>query len=56
MLVAFVYTVPNFFGESPAVQVSAGRATVKVASSRMAYRLQEDLFEPWFLGTELANT
>jgi len=30
VLVAFVYTVPNFFGESPAVQVSAGRATVKV--------------------------
>ncbi|MBM3383648.1 MAG: protein translocase subunit SecD [Betaproteobacteria bacterium] len=30
ILVAFVYTVPNFFGESPAVQVSAGRATVKV--------------------------
>ncbi|MGQ0509528.1 MAG: protein translocase subunit SecD [Betaproteobacteria bacterium] len=30
VLLAFVYTVPNFFGESPAVQVSAGRATVKV--------------------------
>ena len=30
VLFAFVYTVPNFFGESPAVQVSAGRATVKV--------------------------
>jgi len=30
VLVAFVYTVPNFFGESPAVQISAGRATVKV--------------------------
>ncbi|MDX1376432.1 MAG: protein translocase subunit SecD [Burkholderiales bacterium] len=30
VLVAFVYTVPNFFGESPAVQVSSGKATVKV--------------------------
>ena len=27
---AFLYTLPNFFGESPAVQVSSARATVKV--------------------------
>jgi preprotein translocase subunit SecD len=27
---AFLYTLPNFFGESPAVQVSSGKATVKV--------------------------
>jgi len=26
----FLYTLPNFFGESPAVQVSSARATVKV--------------------------
>ena len=25
-----IYTLPNFFGESPAVQVSSGKATVKV--------------------------
>jgi len=30
VVVAFVYTVPNFFGESPAVQVSSGKATLKV--------------------------
>lgn len=30
VFVAFVYTVPNFFGESPAVQVSSGKATIKV--------------------------
>ena len=30
IVVAFVYTLPNFFGESPAVQVSSARATVKV--------------------------
>ncbi len=36
VLVAFVYTVPNFFGESPAVQVSAGRATVKVDEALVA--------------------
>jgi len=33
ILVAFVYTVPNFFGESPAVQVSSGKATIKVDST-----------------------
>ncbi|MGQ0652219.1 MAG: protein translocase subunit SecD [Betaproteobacteria bacterium] len=27
---AFLYTLPNFFGESPAVQVSSARATVKL--------------------------
>jgi preprotein translocase subunit SecD len=25
---AFLYTLPNFFGEAPAVQVSSARATV----------------------------
>jgi len=30
ILAAFLYTLPNFFGESPAVQVSSGKATVKV--------------------------
>ncbi len=33
IVVAFVYTVPNFFGESPAVQVSSGKATIKVDSA-----------------------
>ena len=28
--VAGLYTLPNFFGESPAVQISSARATVKV--------------------------
>ncbi|TAK41779.1 MAG: protein translocase subunit SecD, partial [Betaproteobacteria bacterium] len=28
--IAFLYTLPNFFGESPAVQVSSAKATVKV--------------------------
>ena len=30
ILVAFLYTVPNFYGESPAVQVSSAKATVPV--------------------------
>ncbi len=27
---AFLYTLPNFFGESPAVQISSAKATVKI--------------------------
>ena len=33
---AFLYTLPNFFGESPAVQVSSVKATVKVDAALMA--------------------
>ena len=29
LLTGFVYTLPNFFGESPAVQVSTAKATLK---------------------------
>ncbi len=31
-----LYTIPNFFGESPAVQISSAKATVKVDASLMA--------------------
>ncbi|KXB30405.1 preprotein translocase subunit SecD [Dechloromonas denitrificans] len=30
LVLGFVYTLPNFFGESPAVQVSSAKATIKV--------------------------
>ncbi len=30
LLIGLLYTAPNFFGEAPAVQVSSGKATVKV--------------------------
>ncbi|HXD40354.1 MAG TPA: protein translocase subunit SecD [Ramlibacter sp.] len=33
LLVGAIYTLPNFFGEAPAVQVSSGKATVKVDSA-----------------------
>jgi len=36
IVVAFVYTLPNFFGESPAVQVSSAKATVKVDDTLMS--------------------
>jgi len=33
---AFLYTLPNFFGESPAVQISSGKTTVKVDDDLLA--------------------
>ncbi|MEY4711451.1 MAG: hypothetical protein RIS88_901 [Pseudomonadota bacterium] len=36
LLVGVLYTLPNFFGEAPAVQVSAGKPTVKVDTATMA--------------------
>jgi preprotein translocase subunit SecD len=33
LVVGTLYTAPNFFGEAPAVQVSSGKATVKVESA-----------------------
>lgn len=35
LLLSSVYTLPNFFGEAPAVQVSSGKATVKVDTSTL---------------------
>ncbi len=36
LLVGFVYALPNFFGEAPAVQVSSAKATVKIDSGTQA--------------------
>ncbi|PPE68597.1 protein translocase subunit SecD [Caldimonas thermodepolymerans] len=33
LVVGVLYTLPNFFGEAPAVQVSSGKATVRVDAS-----------------------
>ena len=35
LVVGLVYTLPNFYGESPAVQVSSGKATVKVTEDTL---------------------
>ncbi|WP_410498772.1 protein translocase subunit SecD [Chitinibacter sp. S2-10] len=40
ILVATLYTLPNFFGESPAVQVSSGRVTVKVSEAMVQQATQ----------------
>ena len=42
LLIGLLYTVPNFFGEAPAVQVSSGKATVKVDAA-MVDRVQQAL-------------
>ncbi|MEG0004125.1 protein translocase subunit SecD, partial [Comamonas sp.] len=42
LLVGVLYTLPNFFGEAPAVQVSSSKATVKVDAAVMQ-RVEEAL-------------
>ncbi|HYD63640.1 MAG TPA: protein translocase subunit SecD [Noviherbaspirillum sp.] len=42
LLFGVLYTIPNFFGESPAVQISSAKATVKVDPSTTA-RVEEVL-------------
>jgi preprotein translocase subunit SecD len=32
LFIGLIYTLPNFFGEAPAVQLSSGKATVKLSS------------------------
>ena len=36
VVLGFLYTLPNFFGESPAVQISSGKAIVKVDAGVLA--------------------
>ncbi|HEU4622280.1 MAG TPA: protein translocase subunit SecD, partial [Burkholderiaceae bacterium] len=44
VLFGVVYTAPNFFGQSPAVQISSGKATVKVGPA-MVERVTKALAE-----------
>ena len=49
LVIGALYTLPNFFGEAPAVQVSAGKVTVKIDSSmqeRVAEILKNVQIEP----------
>ena len=36
LFVGLIYTLPNFFGEAPAVQLSSGKATIKLSSDDVA--------------------
>ncbi len=42
LVFGFIYTLPNFFGESPAVQVSSAKVTIKVDANTQA-RVEEAL-------------
>jgi len=42
LLIGLLYTLPNFYGEAPAVQVSSAKATVKVETT-MATRIEQVL-------------
>jgi preprotein translocase subunit SecD len=42
LVIGFIYTLPNFFGESPAVQVSSVKATIKV-DTRTLERVESTL-------------
>ncbi len=43
MLWGLIYTLPNFYGEVPAVQVSSGKATLKIDAAATTRRLEESL-------------
>ena len=42
LMIGLLYTLPNFYGEAPAVQVSSGKSTVKVDAG-MVGRVQQIL-------------
>lgn len=49
ILFGVIYTLPNFFGESPAVQISSAKATIKVDNSltgQVEQILQKNGFTP----------
>ncbi|MEY3883057.1 MAG: hypothetical protein RLZZ379_335 [Pseudomonadota bacterium] len=36
ILIGFIYTIPNFFGESPAVQITPAKSTTKLDSALLS--------------------
>ncbi|MDE2617211.1 MAG: protein translocase subunit SecD, partial [Burkholderiales bacterium] len=58
LLVGAIYTAPNFFGEAPAVQISAAKAVFKVdaaTQSRVEAALQEAGIKPEAIGLEAGS-
>ena len=53
LLMAVIYTLPNLFGEAPAVQVSAGKVTAKVDGGTLA-RVEDALKAAGLAPTRLA--
>ncbi len=55
LAVGLVYTLPNFFGEAPAVQVSSGKATLRIDATlvdRVGQVLQDAGIKPDFVQFE----
>ncbi|MBX3601565.1 MAG: protein translocase subunit SecD [Rubrivivax sp.] len=55
LVVGLLYTLPNFYGEAPAVQVSSGKATVRVdeaVAERVQQALQQAGLQPDFVQFE----
>src|SRR6266699_1139598 len=58
LVLGALYTLPNFFGEAPAVQVSPARATLKVDSAvlgRVEEALQKTGIQPTGISRDLAS-
>ena len=53
LLIATLYTLPNFFGEAPAVQVSSSKSTVKVDSTTVT-RVERALKEAGIVSEAIA--
>ncbi|MCB1888647.1 MAG: protein translocase subunit SecD [Rhodocyclaceae bacterium] len=43
LIIGLIYTLPNFYGEVPAVQVSSGKATLKLDASSTTARIEQAL-------------
>ena len=43
ILIGLIYTIPNFFGESPAVQITPAKSTTKLDSTLLGK--VEDIFK-----------
>ncbi|MBT9476638.1 protein translocase subunit SecD [Polaromonas sp.] len=53
LLIAALYTLPNFFGEAPAVQVSSSRATTKIDLTTLA-RVEQALKDAGIMADAIA--
>lgn len=59
LILGALYTAPNFFGESPAVQISSAKATVKIEPGmidRIEQVLQKDSLKPESVQYDVAGT
>ena len=43
VIIGLLYTLPNFYGEVPAVQVSSGKVTLKIDAAKLQPRIEDTL-------------